>query len=146
MRFYSPNCNCVDNHNALPKHRRNVCMMARTRLNCAFVFWLIARNLRLSPLSIKWHLHFYFISSVFCLFIPQVRSSDATWSDTRRNLRKDHRWESASLLEREEKEKLFNEHVEALAKKKKEHFRQLLDETSMVMIQSLFAYVLNGHI
>lgn len=64
--------------------------------------------------------------------LPQVRSSDATWSDTRRNLRKDHRWESASLLEREEKEKLFNEHVEALAKKKKEQFRQLLDETSMV--------------
>lgn len=68
------------------------------------------------------------------LIIAQVRSSDATWSDTRRNLRKDHRWESASLLEREEKEKLFNEHVEALAKKKKEHFRQLLDETSMVII------------
>lgn len=62
----------------------------------------------------------------------QVRSSDATWSETRRNLRKDHRWESSSLLEREEKEKLFNEHVEALAKKKKEQFRQLLDETSMV--------------
>ncbi|XP_037604527.1 transcription elongation regulator 1 isoform X4 [Sebastes umbrosus] len=66
------------------------------------------------------------------LMSDMVRSSDATWSDTRRNLRKDHRWESASLLEREEKEKLFNEHVEALAKKKKEHFRQLLDETSMV--------------
>nr|XP_040036646.1 transcription elongation regulator 1 isoform X2 [Gasterosteus aculeatus aculeatus] len=66
------------------------------------------------------------------LMSDMVRSPDATWSDTRRNLRKDHRWESASLLEREEKEKLFNEHVEALAKKKKEHFRQLLDETSMV--------------
>lgn len=63
-----------------------------------------------------------------------MRSSDATWSDTRRNLRKDHRWESASLLEREEKEKLFNEHIEALAKKKKEQFRQLLDETSMVIV------------
>ena len=62
----------------------------------------------------------------------QVRSSDASWSDTRRNLRKDHRWESASLLERDEKEKLFNEHVEALSKKKKENFRQLLDETVMV--------------
>lgn len=67
------------------------------------------------------------------MIVPQVRSSDATWSDTRRNLRKDHRWESASLLEREEKEKLFNEHIEALAKKKKEQFRQLLDETSMVI-------------
>lgn len=37
-------------------------------------------------------------------------------------------------MEREEKEKLFNEHVEALAKKKKELFRQLLDETTMVTI------------
>ncbi|XP_077448716.1 transcription elongation regulator 1 isoform X3 [Stigmatopora argus] len=68
------------------------------------------------------------------LMSDMVRSSDATWSDTRRNLRKDHRWESSSLLEREEKEKLFNDHVEALAKKKKEHFRQLLDETTMVNI------------
>lgn len=64
-----------------------------------------------------------------------MRSPDATWSDTRRNLRKDHRWESASLLEREDKEKLFNDHVEALAKKKKEHFRQLLDETTAVSRQ-----------
>lgn len=66
------------------------------------------------------------------IFLYQVRSSDVSWSDTRRTLRKDHRWESGSLLEREEKEKLFNEHIEALTKKKKEHFRQLLDETSSV--------------
>lgn len=64
--------------------------------------------------------------------LTQVRSSDVSWSDTRRTLRKDHRWESGSLLEREEKEKLFNEHIEALTKKKREHFRQLLDETSAV--------------
>lgn len=67
----------------------------------------------------------------FCVR-TQVKSTDATWSETRRNLRKDHRWESASLLERHEKEKLFEEHVEALTKRKKEHFRLLLDETSMV--------------
>lgn len=69
----------------------------------------------------------------------QVRSSDVSWSDTRRTLRKDHRWESGSLLEREEKEKLFNEHIEALTKKKREHFRQLLDETSAVRV-SRFSY------
>lgn len=62
----------------------------------------------------------------------QVRSTDVSWAETRRNLRKDHRWESASLLERDDKEKLFNEHVEALTKKKKEHFRLLLDETAVV--------------
>uniref|UniRef100_A0AAQ4S7L7 Transcription elongation regulator 1 n=1 Tax=Gasterosteus aculeatus aculeatus TaxID=481459 RepID=A0AAQ4S7L7_GASAC len=75
------------------------------------------------------------------LMSDMVRSPDATWSDTRRNLRKDHRWESASLLEREEKEKLFNEHVEALAKKKKEHFRQLLDETSMITLTTTWKEV-----
>ncbi|XP_010775482.1 transcription elongation regulator 1 isoform X2 [Notothenia coriiceps] len=75
------------------------------------------------------------------LMSDMVRSSDAAWSDTRRNLRKDHRWESASLLEREEKEKLFNEHVEALAKKKKEHFRQLLDETSMITLTTTWKEV-----
>ncbi|XP_061595535.1 transcription elongation regulator 1 isoform X2 [Cololabis saira] len=75
------------------------------------------------------------------LMSDMVRSSDATWSDTRRNLRKDHRWESASLLEREEKEKLFNEHVEALAKKKKEHFRQLLDETVMITLTTTWKEV-----
>ncbi|TNN66448.1 Transcription elongation regulator 1 [Liparis tanakae] len=75
------------------------------------------------------------------LMCDMVRSPDATWSDTRRNLRKDHRWESASLLEREDKEKLFNEHVEALAKKKKEHFRQLLDETSMITLTTTWKEV-----
>ncbi|XP_077360828.1 transcription elongation regulator 1-like isoform X2 [Festucalex cinctus] len=75
------------------------------------------------------------------LMSDMVRSSDASWSDTRRNLRKDHRWESSSLLEREEKEKLFNEHVEALAKKKKEHFRQLLDETTVITLTTAWKEV-----
>ncbi|XP_061905164.1 transcription elongation regulator 1-like isoform X3 [Entelurus aequoreus] len=75
------------------------------------------------------------------LMSDMVRSSDVMWSDTRRNLRKDHRWESASLLEREEKEKLFNEHVEALTKKKKEHFRQLLDETTMITLTTTWKEV-----
>ncbi|KAJ8408849.1 hypothetical protein AAFF_G00246670 [Aldrovandia affinis] len=75
------------------------------------------------------------------LMSDMVKSSDASWSDTRRNLRKDHRWESASLLERDEKEKLFNEHVEALTKKKKEHFRQLLDETTLITLTTTWKEV-----
>ncbi|XP_041079250.1 transcription elongation regulator 1-like isoform X1 [Polyodon spathula] len=75
------------------------------------------------------------------LLSDMVRSSDVSWSDTRRTLRKDHRWESASLLEREEKEKLFNDHIEALAKKKKEHFRQLLDETSSITLTTTWKEV-----
>ncbi|XP_062856994.1 transcription elongation regulator 1a isoform X2 [Trichomycterus rosablanca] len=67
------------------------------------------------------------------LLSDMVRSPDANWSETRRSLRKDHRWECCALLEREEKERLFSEHVEALAKKKKELFRQLLDETTVTL-------------
>uniref|UniRef100_A0A1A8RQC1 Transcription elongation regulator 1 n=1 Tax=Nothobranchius rachovii TaxID=451742 RepID=A0A1A8RQC1_9TELE len=81
------------------------------------------------------------IQNFKALMSDMVRSSDAAWSDTRRNLRKDHRWETASLLEREEKEKLFNEHVEALAKKKKEQFRQLLDETITITLTTTWKEV-----
>ncbi|XP_039207644.1 transcription elongation regulator 1 isoform X4 [Crotalus tigris] len=81
------------------------------------------------------------IQNFKALLSDMVRSSDVSWSDTRRTLRKDHRWESGSLLEREEKEKLFNEHIEALAKKKKEHFRQLLDETSSITLTSTWKEV-----
>lgn len=81
-------------------------------------------------LNLKSNIVKLFLKIVFCMW--QVKTPDAAWSDTRRSLRKDHRWESSSLLERDEKERLFNEHIEALAKKKKEHFRQLLDETTSV--------------
>ncbi|XP_051870079.1 transcription elongation regulator 1-like isoform X3 [Pristis pectinata] len=81
------------------------------------------------------------IQNFKALLSDMVRSSDVTWSDTRRSLRKDHRWESASLLEREEKEKLFSEHIEALTKKKREHFRQLLDETSAITLTSTWKEV-----
>lgn len=63
------------------------------------------------------------------MFRLQVRNGEATWRDTRKQLRKDHRWELASLLEREEKEQIFEEHIKALAKKNKEMFHKLLDET-----------------
>lgn len=76
-----------------------------------------------------------------------MKSTDVSWSDTRRILRKDHRWESAALLERHEKEKLFEEHVEVLTKRKKEHFRQLLDETTMVsdMLKLFFSLLFTPH-
>ncbi|XP_051513573.1 transcription elongation regulator 1-like isoform X2 [Myxocyprinus asiaticus] len=70
------------------------------------------------------------------LLSDMVKLPDATWSETRRTLRKDHRWVSTSLLEREEKERLFNEHIEALARRKKEHFRQILDETTSITLMS----------
>lgn len=38
----------------------------------------------------------------------QVRTTDQSWSDVRRQLKKDGRWDLASLLSREEKERSVN--------------------------------------
>lgn len=54
----------------------------------------------------------------------------------KRTLRKDHRWDLVESLSREEKEKLFNEHIESLLRKKREKFRELLDETPEVGLTS----------
>ena len=62
-----------------------------------------------------------------------MRNYDTSWRDTRKHLRKDHRWDLAELLDRDEKEKLFNEHVEELAKKSKEMFHKLLEECQEVL-------------
>lgn len=56
----------------------------------------------------------------------QVRSTDYTWKEAKKSLKKDSRWESAGALDREEKEKLFNNHVENLTKRKREKFRYTL--------------------
>lgn len=57
-----------------------------------------------------------------------MRNGDLAWREAKRQLRKDHRWELAESLDREEKERLFNEHIEQLGRKKRDKFRELLDE------------------
>ena len=88
-----------------------------------------ARNsLRLERLS-----EFYrFDLCEFQLHRSQVRNSESTWRETKKSLRKDHRWELVEMLDREEKEKLFETHIEILVKKNKEMFHKLLDETEEV--------------
>ncbi|XP_060524851.1 transcription elongation regulator 1 isoform X2 [Cylas formicarius] len=70
------------------------------------------------------------------LLVDLVRNSELSWKEVKRILRKDHRWDLADSLSREDKEKLFNEHVEQLIKKKRQSFRELLDETSEVTLVS----------
>lgn len=65
-----------------------------------------------------------------------VRNADLGWREVKRTLRKDHRWDLVDSLSREEKEKLFNEHIELLLRKKREKFRELLDETPEVTLTS----------
>lgn len=65
-----------------------------------------------------------------------MRDPELSWREVKRILRKDHRWDLAESLGREEKEKLFSEHIDQLLKKKREKFRELLDETADVTLTS----------
>src|SRR6478609_3898360 len=73
------------------------------------------------------------VSTVLCI---QVRSAGVSWRETRNALHKDHRWRLAKLLSTEEKEKLFEEHVEVKGRKSREIFYRLLNETPSVTLTS----------
>ncbi|XP_067657663.1 transcription elongation regulator 1-like [Haliotis asinina] len=70
------------------------------------------------------------------LLADLVRNSEASWRDTRKQLRRDHRWDQADQLDRDEKEKLFEEHIENLTKRNKEMFHKLLEETVEISLTS----------
>ena len=76
-----------------------------------------------------------------CFALLQVRTVDTNWHDTKKVLRKDHRWSLADLLDRDEKEKLFNEHIENLTKRNRDMFHKLLNETSEVALTSTWREV-----
>ena len=63
---------------------------------------------------------------------PQVRNADVGWKETKKTLRKDHRWGMADALSKSDKEVLFKDHIESLNQRKKEQFRKLLDDTHEV--------------
>lgn len=62
------------------------------------------------------------------LLADLVRNPDLTWKEVKKQLRKDHRWESVEDLDRESREGLFNDHIAQLTSKKRDKFREMLDE------------------
>lgn len=60
-----------------------------------------------------------------------MRTTELGWRETRKQLRKDHRWDLTEQLDKEEKEKLFDSHIEGLTKRNKDMFHKLLDETEV---------------
>lgn len=70
------------------------------------------------------------------LLADMVRNADVGWKDTKKSLRKDHRWGMADALSKSDKEALFKEHIENLNRRKKEQFRKLLDETHELTLTS----------
>ncbi|CAF2676953.1 unnamed protein product [Rotaria sp. Silwood2] len=66
------------------------------------------------------------IENFKALLTDMVRTADAEWKETKKALRKDPRWEQD--IDRDEKERLFEEHVNLLEKKRKLAFHALLSE------------------
>jgi len=71
------------------------------------------------------------IQTFNALLADLVRNSEVAWRETRKQLRKDHRWDMTDSLERDEKEKLFDSHIEGLSKRNRGMFHSLLDETDI---------------
>ncbi|XP_068153812.1 transcription elongation regulator 1 isoform X1 [Drosophila tropicalis] len=70
------------------------------------------------------------------LLTDLVRAPDYTWKEVKRQLRKDHRWELIETLDRDDRERIFNEHIDNLMKKKREKFREMLDEITTLQLTS----------
>ena len=82
------------------------------------------------------HKHSEAVECFSALLTDLVRNCDISWRDAKKSIKKDHRWELVEALDRDEREKLFNVHVNNLFKKKREKFRELLDETKELTLSS----------
>uniref|UniRef100_A0A1X7VJW6 Transcription elongation regulator 1 n=3 Tax=Amphimedon queenslandica TaxID=400682 RepID=A0A1X7VJW6_AMPQE len=68
------------------------------------------------------------------LLVDLIKDPLSSWTESKRQLRKDQRWELSELIDLAEKEKLFREHVSQLAKKRRLQFRKLLEETTKITL------------
>ncbi|CAG2101002.1 unnamed protein product [Medioppia subpectinata] len=84
------------------------------------------------------HKHTEAIDNFSALLTDLVRNCDISWRDAKKTIKKDHRWELVEALDREEREKLFNAHIDNLFKKKREKFRELLDELKDVTLSTVW--------
>jgi transcription elongation regulator 1 len=96
----------------------------------------LAENLRERDKERQHHKRDEAVRHFIALLNDLVRNSDYTWKEVKKQLKKDHRWELVDTLEREEKEKLFNDHIGQLTKKKRDKFREMLEEIAALELTS----------
>lgn len=88
----------------------------------------LAEHLRDRDKERELHKHDEAVQNMRALLTDLVRSADSAWRETYKLLRKDQRWSLCEAIDKQEKERLFDEHVEVLSKKKIERFRDFLEE------------------
>lgn len=70
------------------------------------------------------------------LLADLVRNADLSWKEVKKLLKKDHRYELCDNLDREDRERLFNDHIGVLTKKKRDKFREMLEEIPSLELTS----------
>jgi len=69
------------------------------------------------------------ISAFQALLTDLIKHPDYSWKEAKKIFKKDSRYDKISdNLEKSERERLFDEHIDFLVAKKKENYRKLLDE------------------
>jgi len=83
------------------------------------------------------HLHTEQVNGFDALLADLVRTPDFSWKEAKKVLKKDSRWESLDL-EKSEREKLFDDHMDRLVKKKRDAYWSLLEDQKDVALDASF--------
>jgi len=82
------------------------------------------------------HRHAEAVEQFTVLLTDLIKNPNISWHEAKKQLKKDHRYDMVVSLDREEKRKLFESHREALIKKKRTKFRELLRETKEITLST----------
>lgn len=84
------------------------------------------------------HRHHEAISNFQALLTDLIRHPDYTWKEAKKVLKKDGRYDTVSTLDKSERERLFDDHIDMLISKKKENYWKLLGECKEIALDSSF--------
>jgi len=99
----------------------------------------LAGSLRERDKEREQHLHQEAINGFNALLTDLVRAPDFSWKEAKKMLKKDSRWDMIEgNLEKSERERLFDDHIDHLIAKKKESYRSLLDEYKELPLDATF--------
>lgn len=73
-----------------------------------------------------------------------MKDTQYSWKETRRTLRKDPRWAALDVLDKDNKETMFDEHITEITEKRKRSFRRLLEEADVCFFLFCFFFTANS--
>lgn len=119
------------------KKEREERMMASLRKREEEVKEQLSGHLRDRDKEREQHQHTEAVNGFNAILTDLIRVPDFTWKEAKKLLKKDSRFESLSL-EKPERERLFDDHMDRLVKKKKDSFWSLLEEEKDVALDASF--------